>query len=222
MSRTQYDLNSSAEPTPKSSTSHRSWEPQQFSQAFVGSEQAPSVPQSPLPVPSSSSEGYPSWLPRRPPGPAPRSTVHSSVAGMYAESSTRSDGPSPDFWARVGGRKATPRSVRVVSLQNTTRVGKDPYARREPTDPSRIPAAAHARVWSRATSAGLTPTVFSTTPHQSNGPKARFRSTLFHPELLRNPSWKMRLWFYLYPIFVFAHLPLQTFFDFNTVFILLL
>lgn len=223
MSRPQYDLNSSADPTPKSSTSHHSWEPQRFSQAFVGSEQASSTPQSPLPVPSSSSEGYPSWLPRRPPGPAPRSTVHSSVAGMYTESPGPSARPSPDFLAGVGGRKPTPRSVRVVSLHNSVQGGKDPYARREPTDPSRIPAAAaHARVWSRATSAGLTPTAFSMTPQHTNVPKARFRSSLFHPELLRNPSWKMRIWFYLFPIFVFAHLPLQTFFDFNAVFILLL
>lgn len=221
MSRQQYDLNSSAEPTPKSSTSHRSWEPQRFSQALVASEQTSSPPQSPPAVPSSSSEGYPSWLPRRPPGPAPRSTVHSSVAGMYAESGPSAGAADP--FAGVGGRKATPRSVRVVSLHNSMRASKDPYARREPTDPSRLPAtAAHARVWSRATSAGLTPTVFSTTPQQTNVPKPRFKSTSFHPELLRNPSWKMRLWFYLYPIFVFAHLPLQTFFDFNAVFILLL
>ncbi|TCD63793.1 hypothetical protein EIP91_004944 [Steccherinum ochraceum] len=31
----------------------------------------------------------------------------------------------------------------------------------------------------------------------------------------------MRVWFYLFPIFVFAHIPLQTFFDFNAVFMLL-
>ncbi|CAL1702863.1 unnamed protein product [Somion occarium] len=219
MSRQQYDHNSSAEPTPKSSTSRRSWEAQRLSQALYGSEQASSSPRSPPAVPSSSSEGYPSWLPRRPPPPAPRSTVHSaSVAGMFSESGPSAGVPDPF----VGGRKPTPRSVRIVSLHNSMQGDKDPYTRREPTDQSRISAAAHARVWSRATSAGLTPTVFSTTPLQTNVPKARFRSTSFHPELLRHPSWKMRLCFYSFPIFVLAHLPLQTFFDFNAVFILLL
>lgn len=32
----------------------------------------------------------------------------------------------------------------------------------------------------------------------------------------------MRLFYYLFPVFVFAHIPLQTFFDFNAVFILIL
>ncbi|KAI0072350.1 hypothetical protein K474DRAFT_1605301 [Panus rudis PR-1116 ss-1] len=212
MSRPQYD-NSSAEPTPKSSTSRQSWEPPR--RGASTSEQASPSPQA---VPSSSSEGYPSWLPRRPPPPAPRSTIHSTSAGGMFNDPGSSAGTTEPF---VGGRKPTPRSVRIVSLQNSI-PDKDVYGRREATDPSRLSAAAHARVWSRATSAGLTPTLFSSTPLQSNIPKPRFRSSTFHPELLRHPSWKMRLWFYLFPIFVFFHLPLQTFFDFNAVYILLL
>jgi hypothetical protein len=31
----------------------------------------------------------------------------------------------------------------------------------------------------------------------------------------------MRLYFYLWPLLVFAHIPLQTFFDFNAVFVLI-
>lgn len=117
------------------------------------------------------------------------------------------------------GRKPTPRSVRIVSLQNSDLSEKDKHPRRESTDPSRAFSGAHARVWSRATSAGLSPTLFS---QATSVPRPRFRSSSLHLELLRSPSWKMRLCYYLYPLFVFLHIPLQTFFDFNAVYILLL
>ena len=51
--------------------------------------------------------------------------------------------------------------------------------------------------------------------------RPKFRSNGLHPELLRNPSLLARLYFYLFPFFTFYHIPLQTFFDFNAVFILL-
>lgn len=165
---------------------------------------------------SSSSEGYPSWLPKRPPPPAPRSTMASSMAGVYGEPEA---GPSTEPFA--GGRKATPRSVRIVSLQGSTQDEKRSQPLREPTEQSRAySGAAHARVWSRATSAGLTPTLISAALSQL--PRPRFRSPGLHPELLQSPSWHVRILFYLFPVFVFAHLPLQTFFDFNAVYILLL
>lgn len=164
---------------------------------------------------SSSSEGYPSWLPKRPPPPAPRSTLQSSVVGMYSE-------PGPSSEPFVGGRKATPRSVRIVSLQGSSQGEKDPRARREPTEQSRVfSAPSHARVWSRATSAGMTPTLLGSA-FASQLPRPKFRDSGLHPEMLRNPTWKARLLFYLFPLFVFAHIPLQTFFDFNAVFILIL
>lgn len=166
---------------------------------------------------SSSSEGYPSWLPRRPPPPAPRSTVASSM-GIYAEPEPEA-GPSTEPF--VGGRKATPRSVRIVSLQGSTQDEKRSQPLRETTDPSRLHSgAAHARVWSRATSAGLTPTLISAALSQL--PRPRFRSPGLNLELLQNPSWHFRVLFYFFPVFVFAHLPLQTFFDFNAVFVLIL
>lgn len=119
------------------------------------------------------------------------------------------------------GRKPTPRSVRIVSLQSASQAEKDP--RREPTDQSRaFSGAAHARVWSRATTAALTPTLFSSGGLEGQLPRPRFRTPALNLELLRNPSWKMRLFYYLFPVFVFAHIPLQTFFDFNAVFILIL
>jgi hypothetical protein len=49
----------------------------------------------------------------------------------------------------------------------------------------------------------------------------RFRALGLHLELLRDPSWKTRLHFYAFPLLVFAHVPLQTFFDFNTLFTLI-
>ena len=117
------------------------------------------------------------------------------------------------------GRKPTPRSVRIVSLQNSTYSEKDRQPpRRESTDPSRAFSGAHTRVWSRATSAGLSPTLFSSA---ATVRRPRFRSSSLHLDILRSPSWKMRLWYYLYPLFVFLHIPLQTFFDFNAVFMLL-
>ncbi|KAL7278266.1 hypothetical protein ACG7TL_008242 [Trametes sanguinea] len=201
MSRQQYDSTTPESGSPKSSSRPSSAVESEQSRARAhgptpGSEAHSSTPQSPQGV-SSSSEGYPSWLPKRPPPPAPRSTLQSSVAGMFTEA-----GPS---------------------TEPTFPADKDP--RREPTDQSRAfsgPAHAHARVWSRATSAGLTPTLFSAGGTEAQLPRPRFRTPALHMELLRNPSWKMRLFYYLFPVFVFAHIPLQTFFDFNAVFILLL
>ncbi|KZT66490.1 hypothetical protein DAEQUDRAFT_730193 [Daedalea quercina L-15889] len=222
MSR-QYDSSapSSEDPSPKSTTP-RSGSPSPPGSAGVQELDRPSIGDQPSSSPQSpqgksfSSEGYPSWLPKRPPPPAPRSTLQSSVVGMYAGSEP---GPSTEPYV---GRKPTPRSVRIVSLQgSSSQPEKDSKARREPTDQSRtFSAPAHARVWSRATSAGLTPTLFSAGSPQF--PRPRFRSVGLHPELLRHPSWRMRCLFFLFPLFVFAHIPLQTFFDFNAVFILIL
>ena len=135
---------------------------------------------------------------------------------MYSEA-----GPSHEPEPISVGRKPTPRSVRIVSLQSQAE--KD--ARREPTDQSRAfsGAGGHARAWSRATSAALTPTLFSSSGAGAEGqlPRPRFKTPSLRLELLRSPSWKMQLWYYLFPLFVFAHVPLQTFFDFNAVFILL-
>ncbi|KAI0668200.1 hypothetical protein C8Q78DRAFT_980285 [Trametes maxima] len=219
MSRQQYDPSTPESPSPKSSTrpssaveSDRSREPAHGPTPV--SEAPSSSPQSPLGI-SSSSEGYPSWLPKRPPPPAPRSTLQSSVAGMFTAAR-----PSPEPVVPVG-RKPTPRSVRIVSLQSAAQAEKDP--RREPTDQSRaFSGPSHARVWSRATSAALTPTLFSSGGAEGQLPRPRFRSPALHMELLRAPSWQMRLFYYLFPVFVFAHIPLQTFFDFNAVFILIL
>ncbi|EPQ53028.1 hypothetical protein GLOTRDRAFT_139978 [Gloeophyllum trabeum ATCC 11539] len=165
-------------------------------------------------------EGYPSWLPKRPPPPAPASTF-TSVGMPTPVSEYPGRGATPDPFAYVGGRKATPRSVRIISM--ASQAEKDPYARREPTDQTRVSGAhQHARVWSRATSGGLSTTLFSAgSPFPLHVPRPRFRANGLHLELLRNPSWRSRLHFYLWPFFIFYDIPLQTFFDFNAVFILI-
>jgi len=152
-----------------------------------------------------------------------------------------------------GGRKPTPRSVRIVSMQDSNDATSGAGARREPTTDrtttTRVSSTAGAtplhlppslpffpsfifrsRVWSRAKPsalAGLSPTLLSS----SQTPDARlraaiaappkFRSPGLHLELLRDPSWKTRLHFYLFPFLVFAHVPLQTYLDFNAIYILI-
>lgn len=161
---------------------------------------------------SEGSEGYPSWLPRRPPPPAPASTFHSSV-GMF-------EPPPPDAFS--GGRKATPRSVRVVSLQENAQASANPYNRRDVTDQTPQSNPLRPRVWSRATTTGLSGTlVLPATKTQEHSQAPKFRSTGLHPELLRNPSALARLYFYLLPIMTFYHIPVQSFLDFNAVFIIL-
>jgi len=52
-------------------------------------------------------------------------------------------------------------------------------------------------------------------------PRPKFNSNGLHPELLRNPTFWAKLYFYLFPLFTFYHILLQSFFDFNAVFMLL-
>ena len=230
--------------------------------------------------------GYPSWPPKRPSPPAPGSTLHSlSTVMMFGDGrgvtpSTQGEEeegqPAPATIVNSrrpchsGGRKPTPRSVRIVSMQDsnaatsaaggvgsggrhrehqgtdrttTTRVSSNAGATHPhphtlpPPRPSFsfpfFPSSSffRARVWSRATKASaigaLSPTLFSS----SQAPDVRLRAALatppkfrspgLHLELLRDPSWKTRIHFYLFPILVLAHVPLQTFLDFNAIYILI-
>ncbi|KAI0320240.1 hypothetical protein OF83DRAFT_631016 [Amylostereum chailletii] len=167
---------------------------------------------SPSPHPNSS-EGYPSWLPKRPPPPAPTSTFQSSTTNMLATAAEAGPSAPSPVW---GGRKPTPRSVRIISMREAA-------TQREPTEQTRVSSAAplHSRVWSRATG-GMSPTLVSQIlDGRLRLSRPKFRSPGLHLELLRNPSWKSRLHFYIFPLLVLAHIPLQTFFDFNAAFILI-
>jgi hypothetical protein len=195
-------------------------------------------------VTTPATEGYPSWLPRRAPAPEPASTMHthssSTRAGPHSPYPYTPDAdadadagldPEAEAEAEAGpstgpgtasepptlgfsGRRPTPRSVRVVRMSASGRA-------RVPTDTTRVGGGApHPRVWSKATSAGFSPTAFSATP-QPHLPRPRFRAPALHLDLLRNPSLLARAQFWLWPVWVFAHVPLQTFFDFNAVFILI-
>lgn len=116
------------------------------------------------------------------------------------------------------GRRATQRSVRIVSLPDTE---KGAESRREPTDSTRVGGmGGHARAYSRATAAALSPTMLATAPLLAT-PRPRFNEPNLHIELLRNPSTLMHAVFWLNRFLAFAHIPLQTFFDFNALFVLL-
>lgn len=52
-------------------------------------------------------------------------------------------------------------------------------------------------------------------------PRPRFNTRGLHLELLRSPSVWMRVYYRLWPFLVLAHVPIQTFFDFNTAYMLI-
>jgi hypothetical protein len=202
MSRQNFSPNPSEQsPPPADST----WERQSDSPAVSSSSPHHGAPARG----SESSEGYPSWLPKRPPPPPPASTFQSSV-GMFHEQ------PEEPI---IVGRKPTPRSIRIVSVADSQ--AERDGGRREPTDQTRVGQPVHSRVWSRATTAGRTPTALSAYFDQPQLPSPRFKSNGLHLEFLRNPSVLSRFHYYLLPIITFYHIPLQTFFDFNAVFMLI-
>jgi hypothetical protein len=121
----------------------------------------------------------------------------------------------------VGGRKPTPRSVRIVNLQDSFvgAVEKDGLVGREPTDQTQVNAPP--KVWTRAS--GVPPTAFNASEHDELFPlpQPRFKVKNLHLQILESPSKWMKLYYYLWPLIVFYHIPLQTFFDFNALYVLL-
>lgn len=183
-------------------------------------------------------EGYPSWLPRRPSGPGPSSTLHSSMAGLPPshrvypstldaldleqprQSSSSSSGKPPPF---VGGRKPTPRSVRVVRVQPGRTPDVDTFGRRIPTDATRVNHPhAHGqqhRAWSRATGSGiLTPTLMAAIDRPV---RPRWHARGFKPAVLRSGRTWERVHWRILPLLVWWHVPVQSFLDFNAVYVLL-
>ncbi|KAJ7803990.1 hypothetical protein B0H14DRAFT_2384139, partial [Mycena olivaceomarginata] len=158
---------------------------------------------------SKDSKGYPSWLPKRPLHPAPASTYHSELAAPGPSSPTGEVPSTPPPF--VGGRKATPRSVRIVSLEGG-HVAATNHGHDQPPAP---------RVCSRGMGVPLFPANAALSAEDERRATPRFRARGLRLELLRSPSPWMRLYFYLWPLLVFAHIPLQTFFDFNAVFVLI-
>lgn len=163
---------------------------------------------------SRDSESYPSWLPRRPPPPAPTSTMHSSNGLPEPDPDT-----DPELFASLGGRKPTSRSVRIVSLQGVKPPGSGKPSRLR-TDNSRP------RVWSRATAprppSSGSPGEFSSPYYTSlRIPQPKFNAKTLDLNTIVTPSLLARLYFNLFPLLVFTHLPLQTYFDFNAVFCLI-
>jgi len=89
-----------------------------------------------------------------------------------------------EFVARIGGRSATARSVRIVGL---------PGAERPP-------------------------------PPAIDVPCSRPKFNAMNVDLgkhVASPSSLARFYFFVFPLLAFAHLPLQTYLDFNAVYILI-
>lgn len=170
---------------------------------------------------SRDSEGYPSWLPKRPPPPAPASTFQSSILGGRDLSPSPVEQPTPTVF---GGRKPTPRSVRIVNLQDELvgSIEKDAAGlSKEPTEQMRSGVHAPPKVWTRATGAPPATFIASEQDDFLPLPPPRFNAKNLHLQILRNPSKWMKFYFYIWPLLVFYHIPLQTFFDLNVVYILL-
>lgn len=94
-----------------------------------------------------------------------------------------------------GFKRPTPRSVRIVNLPPKVKVrtGGPPTTVDDPLSVPPLPL-----------------------------PQPRFNAKNLHIQLLRSPSRWMKSYYYLWPFLIFYHLPLQSFFDFNAVYILLL
>jgi len=180
-------------------------------------------------------------------GPATELPAGSPHGSEHVQVTTPQPPPAPF----AGGRKPTPRSVRIVSMQDSAGAspgGAGMVSRRETdqttTRVSSFPFGFGSRIWSRATASplGQSPTLLSQTPDATHShsharlrsaaaaaaaaaaasaAQPKFRSPGLHLELLRDPSWKTRFHFYMFRLLVFAHIPLQTFLDFNAVFILI-
>jgi hypothetical protein len=128
--------------------------------------------------------------------------------------------PSPVDAPFVGGRRPTPRSVRIVSLEDSFVGAVENEARfiREPTDQTRVDLPP--KVLTRLPT--VLPAAFNASEHDEFLPlsQPRFNAKKLHLQLLRNPGRWMKFYFYLWPFIVLYHIPLQSFFDFNAVFIL--
>ena len=245
-------------------SSEQSPSPQDNSNSNPDNSNSNSSPTNPRRL-SKDSEGYPSWLPKRPPPPAPASTFQSSMFGGVGD--VHASTPSPEEaevdpnqpdefgvvgggagahrsrnpFAWIGGRKPTPRSVRIVSLQDSFVGAVEKEARlssraggasREATDQTQVgsnsgvPAPPKVKVWSRAAGVPQMPSMAAafTSADQDEFlplPQPRFKAKNLHLQILRSPSPWMMAYFYVWPLIVLYHIPLQTFFDFNAVFMLL-
>lgn len=185
------------------------------------------------------SEGYPTWLPKRPRPPQPRSVTNIAgvdvpPAGEIRSSAEDSSVGSPEIlsqgqgqpstsrsrWKKYkDGRNPTPRSVRILTV---------PGDHQDPVGLAvRSPSMAYTQQRSNAATTGdissSAPLPAPSTPVRSprtTGPRPRFRALGLHPELLRNPSVFNHVRFYFQPLVVFAHVPIQAFFDFNAAYML--
>ncbi|KAF8319490.1 uncharacterized protein EI90DRAFT_3132601 [Cantharellus anzutake] len=179
------------------------------------------------------SSEYPSWLPRRPHPPVPASSTNTGAGSPAAEREVRSSAEgssavspdhtmqSPTTPARSGtrrphseGRDPTPRSVRILTAPRSRGVGSGLINRSASLAHTPKVAAPN------DTTAPTFPTP-SIPDVAADGHRPRFRANGLHLGIMRNPSLLNHIYFYLFPVMVFVHIPLQSYLDFNAAYILL-
>lgn len=176
---------------------------------------------------SGSDTNYPSWLPRRPGKPVPgrvsyegqhgelRSSNETSSSGRPDAANTGSRGRRP--WAHKYGRRPAQRAVRILAVPTNH---TDPAGL---TNRSRSVAFGDAASGEEASAepSPVTESFSGPEPPRLSGARPRFRARDLHLELARHPSPWNRLLFFLFPVVIFAYIPIQAFLDFNAVFMLM-
>ncbi|PVF99342.1 hypothetical protein CPB86DRAFT_292115 [Serendipita vermifera] len=173
-----------------------------------------------------------------------RKETDTSAATSYGQEQARR-GSSGDYDPRGYGRRvATPRSVRIAPGSIDHGRGQ------EPTDQTRRPSSSaaqgygyghsyphgysHVRAYSKGAINPYAAAMMSQSPvqiepsgpgwmsitPQSVVPAPRFNARNLNLSLLRSPSKFIRMRYLLQPVTYFAHVPIQLFFDFNVVYIL--
>lgn len=106
-------------------------------------------------------------------------------------------------------------------MQDTFGIDKEERVGREGTDHTQGGVHVPPKVWTRASA--VPPAAFNASEQDEilPLPQPRFRAKNLNLRILDHPSKWMKIYFYLWPLLVLYHIPLQTFFDFNAVFILL-
>lgn len=180
---------------------------------------------------NNNNNNYPSWLPKRPGKPVLGRISHdsqqqggggdmrtsnetTSSSGRADASNTGSGGRRP--WAAKYGRRPADRAVRILAVP------------RDHTDPAGLATRSRSIAFRTATSVGEgssepSPVGDSFAGREQprlSGARPRFRTRDLHLELARHPSLWNRLLFFLFPIIIFAYIPIQAFLDYNAVFML--
>ncbi|KDQ12604.1 hypothetical protein BOTBODRAFT_56655 [Botryobasidium botryosum FD-172 SS1] len=195
---------------------------------------APSTNQPSSPSSPGSEKRYPSWLPKRPPPPEPASTLPSAREPRTSTDADVDDHdhddsayPSPhgvlDALHRLTGheRKPTPRSIRIINIAPPAPAALGPHTPENNLDIDGGDEKTGKRRSQQPYNRASIMSHMSLSAELALPPMPRFRARAHNLALLRNPSLLFRVWHVLLPFFAIVTFALQTFFDFNVVYILL-